>query len=111
MNGLFVVLSLADKNYFLLTLCIFCENLIAGMGMTALVAFMMAACNKKYTATQFALFSAVSALPRLLAGPIGAVIQIYLGWTNLFIVAVILSMPILFSILNLKRYILQIEKI
>ncbi len=110
MNGLFVLLSVSAKNYTLLTLCIFCENLIAGMGMTALIAFMMAACDKKYTATQFALFSAISALPRLLAGPIGATIQLYVGWTNLFIMAVILAMPVLLSLLNLKTYILKIEK-
>ena len=109
MNILFVILAVVGKNYTLLTLCIFCENLVAGMGMTALIAFMMGVCNKEYTATQLALLTAVSALPRTFAGPIGATIQSYIGWTNLFVMAVVLAVPVLFVLKRLKTIIEAID--
>lgn len=109
MNGLFVLLSLIGKNYTLLTICMFSENLVAGMGMTALVAFMMGVCDKNYTATQLALLSSLSALPRTFAGPIGGSIQSYVGWTNLFIIAVILAIPVLLVLKPLKSLIYKID--
>ncbi len=109
MNTLFVLLAVVGKNYTLLTVCIFCENLVAGMGMTALIAFMMGVCNKEYTATQLALLTAVSALPRTFAGPIGATIQSYIGWTNLFVLAVVLAVPVLFVLKRLKTVIETID--
>lgn len=109
MNSLFILLSLVGKHYALLVVCIFGDNVVAGMGMTALIAFMMGSSNKQYTATQFAFFSAISALPRLIAGPIGAFLQLYFGWTQLFILSVIFAMPVLLSISQIKNQIIRIE--
>lgn len=109
MNILFVILSVVGKNLALLTICIFSENLVAGMGMTALIAFMMGVCNKQYTATQLALLTAISALPRTFSGPIGATIQSYIGWSNLFILSVLLAIPVLIVLQGLKKVIAEID--
>lgn len=110
MNALFVILSLVGKNFALLCICIFGDNFVAGMGMTALVAFMMGICDKKYTATQFAFLSAVSALPRLLAGAIGGIVQLSYGWTGLFIISVLTAVPVLVALRNIKLLINDSEK-
>lgn len=93
MNMLFVGLVLVGKNTIFLSFCVLFDNLAAGMTMTALVVLMMAACDQRFTATHFALFTAVSALPRLLAGPVAALIVGLSSWLVLFIVAVLLAIP------------------
>ncbi len=49
---------------------VFFENLCGGMGTAAFVALLMTLCNKSFSATQFALLSALSAVGRVYVGPI-----------------------------------------
>ncbi|NTV14762.1 MAG: AmpG family muropeptide MFS transporter [Desulfobulbaceae bacterium] len=63
----FALLSEVGANELLLALVIGLEYLGVGLGTAALVAFMSQTTNKNFTATQFALFSSLIALPRALA--------------------------------------------
>lgn len=63
----FALLSEVGANELLLATVIGLEYLGVGLGTAALVAFMSQATNKNFTATQFALFSSLIALPRTLA--------------------------------------------
>ena len=63
----FALLSEVGANELLLAMVIGLEYLGVGLGTAALVAFMSQATNKNFTATQFALFSSLIALPRALA--------------------------------------------
>ena len=69
-NLSFMVLALVGKNYPLMIFTIAFENLAGGMGTAAFVAFLMALCNQRYTATQFALLSALASLGRVFVGPL-----------------------------------------
>lgn len=69
------------------------ENLGIGMGTTALVAFLQQATHKKFSATQFALFSSFVALPRTLAGATSGYLATALGWPTFFVVCTALAVP------------------
>ncbi len=69
------------------------ENLGIGMGTTALVAFLQQATHKKFSATQFALFSSFVALPRMLAGATSGYLATALGWPTFFVMCTALALP------------------
>lgn len=79
------------------------ENLCGGLGTAAFVAFLMALCSQKFSATQFALLSALSAIGRTyLAGPVTPFLVSWLGWGPFFLVTVGIAFPGL-VLLRLKK--------
>ena len=69
------------------------EYLGVGLGTAAFVAFMARETNPAFAATQFALFSALTAVPRTLAGATTGVIVESVGWTNLFLICTAIAIP------------------
>ena len=92
-NLTYMALAIVGKNYILMCSAIFIENLCAGMGTAALLALLMALCNHRYTATQFALLSALSAVGRVFMGPIAGVMVVHLGWATFFFWSTIIGIP------------------
>jgi PAT family beta-lactamase induction signal transducer AmpG len=70
------------------------ENLASGYGGVAVVAYFSALCNLQFTATQYALISALaSVLGRLLTGTTaGGLIEV-MGYTNFYLVTTVLALP------------------
>jgi PAT family beta-lactamase induction signal transducer AmpG len=83
-NVLFVLLAMVGKNFILFAVAVGCDNFAAGMGSTALVALFMRLVDLRFTATQFSIFVAISTLPRILSGPIAAILQSWFGWVGLY---------------------------
>jgi PAT family beta-lactamase induction signal transducer AmpG len=102
----FMALALVGKSYSLMVLAVGLENLTSGMGTVAFVAFLMALCDHRYTATQYALLSALSAFGRVYVGPIAgyATDPRYLGlsWPTFFFMTFIIALPGL-ALLAYKR--------
>jgi MFS transporter, PAT family, beta-lactamase induction signal transducer AmpG len=71
------------------------ENLSGGMGTAAHVAFQMALCQQRFTATQFALLSAFGAVGRVWVGPMAGVLAESIGWPTFFIVSTVVALPAL----------------
>jgi PAT family beta-lactamase induction signal transducer AmpG len=69
------------------------EYLGVGLGTAAFVAFMARETNPAFAATQFALFTALTAVPRTLANAVTGVIVESVGWTNFFLLCTILAIP------------------
>lgn len=70
------------------------ENLCGGLGTAAFVALLMALCNHQFSATQFALLSALSAVGRTyLAGPFTPPLVESLGWPGFFLLTVVIALP------------------
>ena len=90
---LFAFLSIAGKSYLALVLSIVGENAFAGMGTAAQVALLMELCNKKYTATQYALLSSIAALSGIFAASFSGVVAAKVGWTNFFLICSLLGLP------------------
>jgi PAT family beta-lactamase induction signal transducer AmpG len=70
------------------------ENLASGYGGVAVVAYFSALCNLQFTATQYALISALaSVLGRLLTGTsAGALIEV-MGYVNFYLLTTVLALP------------------
>ena len=92
-NLSFMVLALVGKSYPLMIFTIAFENLAGGMGTAAFVAFLMVLCNHNYTATQFALLSALASLGRVFVGPLSGVLVDGMGWTAFFFSTFLFALP------------------
>ena len=85
------------------------ENLAGGMGTTALVALIMGLCNKKFTATQFALLTALSAVGRYIAGPTSGYIVASTGWTVFFFITALTAIPGLALLFFMRKRVLTLD--
>lgn len=108
-NLMFVVLAASDKSFSLMATAIFIENFCSGLSTAAFFAFLMSLCNKKYTASQYALLSAVASLGRVFLGPVAAMIVTSFGWTQFFVWSFILSFPGVILLLLWKKEVMGYE--
>jgi PAT family beta-lactamase induction signal transducer AmpG len=92
-NLSFVVLALIGKSYGMLIFAIVFENLSSGMGTSAFVSLLMALCNHRYTATQYALLSSLAALGRIFIGPTSGFVVESVGWANYFFITTLTALP------------------
>src|SRR5690625_140093 len=70
------------------------ENLCGGLGTAAFVAFVMALCKQAFSATQFALLSALSAIGRTyVAGPVSPFLVGWFDWGGFFLFTVAVALP------------------
>ena len=100
-NLAFTGLALVGKKFVVMIAAIGLENICGGMGTAAFVAFMMSLCDKRFTATQYALITSFMAVTRVLAGvPTGFMVQ-SLGWAMFYAVSLLGAVP---GILLLPRF-------
>ncbi len=76
-----------------LALVIGFEDFSSGLGTTALIAFMATMTNKKYTATQYALFASLAALGKTLFGSGAGYLVESLGYVSFFFMGSVLALP------------------
>ena len=106
---LIVTLHEATKVDWLLMAAIGFENISSGMGTAAFVALLMALCNQKFTATQYALLSAFSAVGRVWVGPLAGVLATSMGWPTFFIFSTFAAIPGLLMLWSLKGIVRGLE--
>lgn len=92
-NAGYWLLSITDKNMLSMGAAVFFENLCGGMGTAAFVALLMTLCNKSFSATQFALLSALSAVGRVYVGPIAGWFVEAHGWPTFYLFSVFAAVP------------------
>lgn len=98
-----VLASMGDDLSWLAAVIAF-ENMTVGMGTAALLAFMAFLTSRQFTATQFALLSALATLPRvLLSAPSGYFAE-QLGWHQFFIACALIAIPGIFLLLWLRSW-------
>jgi len=76
-----------------LALVIGLEALGVGLGTAAFVAYIAHTTNPLYTATQFALFTSLAAVPRTFANAATGYLVEYFGWVNFFVLCFVLAIP------------------
>jgi len=86
------------------------ENISSGMGTTAFVAFLMSLCNRRFSATQFALLSAFASIGRVWVGPLAGVLAQSIGWPAFFLVSIVAAVPALVLLGLLRRPIDLLER-
>ncbi len=89
----FVVLAQSGPDLWVLSWVIGFEAITAGLGTAAFTAYLALETNPRFTATQFALFTSLSAVPRTFINALTGYIVEVTGWTNFFIICVILALP------------------
>lgn len=90
----FWAISVGPHNVWLMAAGVGIENLCGGMGTAAFVALLMGLCNQQFSATQFALLSALSAVGRTyLAGPLTPQLVQVAGWPTFFLLTVLIALP------------------
>ena len=98
----FSVLASVGNYISVLMIVISLENLAAGMGYTAYLAFIANMTNKEFTATQFALMTAIMSIPRtFLSGSSGFLVEI-LDWQIYFIFCSLIAIPALIILMKIK---------
>ncbi|HPU30826.1 MAG TPA: MFS transporter [Syntrophorhabdaceae bacterium] len=108
-NLSFMLLALTGKSYLIMIFSIAFENITGGMGSAAFLAFVMAICNKQYSATQYALLSSLAALGRVFISPTSGYIVAKTGWPVFFLFTTITALPGLILLWNLKNIIYDIQ--
>ena len=92
-----------------LLMAIATENITSGMGTAAFLAFLMSLCNRRFSATQFALLSAFASVGRVWVGPLAGVLAESIGWPSFFVVSTLVALPALALLLVLRRPILALD--
>ena len=78
------------------------ELLTSGMGTGAFAVLLLRLTEKKFSATQYALFSSLFALPRVLAGPITGFAVEAVGWAAFFLSTLVIGVP---GLVMLNRFV------
>ena len=94
---------------FLLAFVIIAECLGTGLGTSAFVAFLSAQTNKTYAATQFALLTSLSAVPRTFCNATTGYIVEFMGWENFFIFCTVLAIPGMLLLLKVAPFKSQVN--
>lgn len=92
-NLLYYVLAMTGKSYPVMVAAVCIDNVAGSMGNIASVALIMALCNVRFSAFQYALLSSFALLPRYsLGGPAGWIAD-HGGWGTYFIVSFLIALP------------------
>ena len=92
-----------------LTLAISLENFIGGFASAVFITYLSLLCNRSYSATQYAMLSAIAAFSLRIFGSFsGFAVEDY-GWQNFFIFTAFLFAPALFVLTMIKTSILQLQ--
>jgi PAT family beta-lactamase induction signal transducer AmpG len=92
-NLAYFALALAGRNYPVLIAAATIEHLTHAMGNVAVVALMMALCDVRFSAFQYALLTALSQLPRYGLGYPAGWVADHAGWPAYYVVAFVLGLP------------------
>jgi PAT family beta-lactamase induction signal transducer AmpG len=102
-NLLYMWLALAGKKLWLLVLATSLDTMIGGMGQAAFVAFLVSLCSSSFSATQYALLSALAVVPRATMGAIAGTVVAAIGWANFFVVTCVTAVPGLIILVILRE--------
>ena len=78
------------------------ELFTSGLGTGAFSVLLLRMTQKRFSATQYALFSSLFALPRLLAGPIAGFSVDAIGWSWFFLATLVMGIP---GLIMLARFV------
>ena len=89
----FSILASHPPDVGLMGACVGFENFCNGLGNAAFTACLMGLCNKRFTATQFALLTSLSALTREFLGGPAAWLADSFGWQWFFVISTMTALP------------------
>jgi MFS transporter, PAT family, beta-lactamase induction signal transducer AmpG len=108
-NLLYCALVLAGKSYGMMVAAVVIEHLAAAMGSIALTALIMALCDARYSAFQYALLSVLALLPRYSLGYPAGWVADHGGWFDYYVVSFVLALPGLTMVWLTRRTIATLD--
>ena len=108
-NLSFILLAWIGKSYGMLIFAVAFENLSSGMGTASFVSLLMALCNQRYSATQYALLSSLSALGRTFIAPTSGYVVESLGWSVFFLITAVSAIPGLWLLWRYRTVITELR--
>jgi PAT family beta-lactamase induction signal transducer AmpG len=94
-----------------LILAVAAENLTSGLGTGAFVALLMGLCDRRFSATQYALFSALDSAARVFVGPVAGYVAADFGWTAYFLTSVVCAVPGLWLLYVLRPEFIRFDQV
>ena len=79
------------------------DQFCSGLGNVAFIALLMKLCDKQYSATQYAVLSAIASLGRIFIGPLAAFLVKTVGWETFYFLSFLLSFPGVLFIFFIRR--------
>ena len=104
----FMLLAVVKHHYGVMVGVLFFDYFFGGLSSVAFVVMLMGLCQKRFSATQYALFSALSAVTRVVIGPFAAWTVTRIGWFDFYGVCFFLGAPALLLLFYLRKPIEQI---
>lgn len=95
-------LSIIGKSYAGMITIVAMDQLVGGMGTAVFMGLMIALCDHRFTAFQFALLSALSAIARVFIGPPAGFLIESIGWTWFFFITFLVAIPSLILLVYLR---------
>lgn len=92
-NLAYWLLTITTSHLWSMGSAVFIENLCGGLGTAAFVALLMVLCHRGFSATQFALLSALSAIGRVYVGPVAGELVQQWGWSAFYAFSFLASFP------------------
>jgi MFS transporter, PAT family, beta-lactamase induction signal transducer AmpG len=102
-NLAFLALALVGKNDWMLAGAITVDNVCTGLGVTAFAAFVMSLCHKSFSATQYALLSALGTIANRLIGSVSGFLAEWMGWPTFFAFTAAAAIPALVLLMFLPE--------
>jgi PAT family beta-lactamase induction signal transducer AmpG len=87
------LIAVSPKSLALMAGAVGLENLIGGMGTAAFVALLMSLVDARFSATQYALLSAIASVGRVYVGPATGYLVEAVGWPTFFLLTVAFAAP------------------
>jgi PAT family beta-lactamase induction signal transducer AmpG len=87
------LIAVSPKSLALMAGAVGLENLIGGMGTAAFVALLMSLVDARFSATQYALLSALASVGRVYVGPATGYLVEAVGWPTFFLLTVAFAAP------------------
>jgi MFS transporter, PAT family, beta-lactamase induction signal transducer AmpG len=115
----YLLLAIHGKSHSLLVFAIAAEQVTSGMSGVAMSTLITYMTNQRFTATQFALLSSVSALGRIFVGPVAGVlvdgtkiagVTMKASWAQFYGTCMLVGTAVLFFLWYLKRPIEEAER-
>jgi PAT family beta-lactamase induction signal transducer AmpG len=103
------LIAVSPKSHTLMAAAIGVENLCGGLGTAAFVAFLMGLTDRRFSAAQYALLSALAAVGRVYVGPASGVLVEAFGWPTFFVLTVFAALPGLGLLYWLRKEVIDID--
>jgi len=106
----FMVIAIIGKSYIGMITVVAVDQVVGGMGTAVFLGFLIALCDQRFTATQFALLSALASMGRVFIGPPAGFLIEHIGWTWFFFVTFLVAIPSLILLVYIRATIESYHK-